>query len=122
MNEQLTIGYDIIIKNDEGHMILDVTRARLLLGIRKTGSLRGAVKYVGVSRPHTQKWVKVLNASFNKPVYSMDGVNGKTRIELTDFGDWLLDTYINTYSTITESAANSTDEIKSHFKGKKDVT
>ena len=48
------IENDLVIKDGEGYVVLDLVRSRLLLGIRTIGSLRGAIKYIGASRPHAQ--------------------------------------------------------------------
>jgi molybdenum-dependent DNA-binding transcriptional regulator ModE len=111
------IENDLVIKDGDGYIVLDLVRSRLLLGIRTIGSLRGAIKYVGASRPHAQKWVKQIDQMFDKRVFRQVGrVNGTTRIELTEFGDWLLDTYVDAYNAAKNASDAMLSQIKSHVK------
>jgi len=117
------IENDLVIKDGEGYVVLDLVRSRLLLGIRTIGSLRGAIKYIGASRPHAQKWVKQIDQMFDKRVFKQVGNrNGTTRIELTEFGNWLLDTYVKAYADAKAVSKDALLEIKTHIKENKNAT
>jgi hypothetical protein len=93
------------------------------LANRTIGSLLAAIKYIGSSRPHAQKRVKQIDHMFDKRVFKQVGNrNGTTRIELTEFGNWLLDTYVKAYADAKAVSEGALIDIKAHIKENKNAT